>query len=394
MTKKIFLPVLSILFLLTALWGKTDRFPGFDQSGDELDRFIIERLEEADKPGLSAVVVRDGDIILERSYGYANLEKKTPVTPGTLFTLGSLSKTIVAVAFMQLYEQGLVGLDEDINTYLPFEVRNPYFKDKAITARMLLTHTSSIGSNWPGVLYPLLQEGDRSITMEDFVEGFFKPRGRYYYKMNFVKSEPGTAFNYSNPAVTLLAYIVAQVSGQNFDDYCIEHIFGPLGMDETSFFSEKLDAEKIVLNYKKNMGSNYKDVGHYYSPFYPAAWLITSAPQLASFLAMAANGGEINGARILKEETVEIMMTVQEHVAPKNWDKMLLIWQKRFRGGRELIGFTGGIRGVSTMMFYDVETKTAVILLMNGEWKKFFDYDRLNETPIREILFRLFEEAR
>ncbi|UCH10821.1 MAG: beta-lactamase family protein, partial [Fidelibacterota bacterium] len=115
-----------------------------------LDSFIIATMDQYHIPGLSACILRDGEIIRTYSYGYANVEEGREVTDSTTFILASVSKTITATAIMQLWEKGLFGLDDNINNYLPPELQiiHPAFPDVPITFRQLLTHTSSIDYDW------------------------------------------------------------------------------------------------------------------------------------------------------------------------------------------------------------------------------------------------------
>ena len=113
-----------------------------------LDSFIVAKMDQYHFPGLSACIVKDDQIIWKNVYGYANIEENRLVTDSTLFFLASVSKPVTGTAIMQLWEQGLFNLDDDINNYLPFQVRNPSHPNDPITFQMLLTHTSSIYDNW------------------------------------------------------------------------------------------------------------------------------------------------------------------------------------------------------------------------------------------------------
>jgi CubicO group peptidase (beta-lactamase class C family) len=105
----------------------------------------IERTREAyHVPGVAVAIVRHGELLRARGYGWADLERRVPMTADTLLNVGSVSKTVTAIAVMQLWERGALRLDDDVNDYLPFAVRNPRHPDVPITARQLLAHRSSI----------------------------------------------------------------------------------------------------------------------------------------------------------------------------------------------------------------------------------------------------------
>ena len=111
---------------------------------EQLDEAIEQQMRAAKIPGAAVAVVKDGEIVFAKGYGYADPVTMQPVTPDTLFTIASVSKTVTGTALMELYEQGQFDLDEDINRYLPFSVGNAMYPEDKVTFRMLLTHTSSI----------------------------------------------------------------------------------------------------------------------------------------------------------------------------------------------------------------------------------------------------------
>ena len=125
-----------------------------------LDQFILAGMKEAKVPGLAALTIKEGKIFWAGYYGWANIEDKQPVTKDTLFQLASISKTVTACMIMQQVEQGNLKLDADINTLLPFKVRNPKHADKPITLLQLLTHTSGIRDNWNVLEDTWVKNGD------------------------------------------------------------------------------------------------------------------------------------------------------------------------------------------------------------------------------------------
>ena len=108
-----------------------------------LDSAITHKMETLHLAGVSACIIKAGEVKWIGNYGYANIEQQIPVDTTTLFYMASVSKTVVATALMQLWEMGLFDLDDDVNDYLPFDFHNPYHPSYPITFRMLCTHTSS-----------------------------------------------------------------------------------------------------------------------------------------------------------------------------------------------------------------------------------------------------------
>jgi len=333
-----------------------------------LDSVVSEISEQYHIPGLAACVVKDGRVAWKMNEGYANVDEEVAVTDATIFMLASISKTFVGIAVMQLWEQGLVGLDDDVNDYLPFEVVNPYFTAIPITPRMLLAHTSSIAYNASIWLQRITWGADSPIELGQFLQDYLSVEGPLYHHMNFNVHVPGQGAEYSNIAYALAGYLVEVISGQSFENYCQEAIFGPLGMDATSWFLAGLDPDQVAMP-TQYVDGGFVPYGQYGFPVYPAGQLRTSSLQLARHLIAFMQLGQIDAIRILQESTVQLMTTIQFPDAPQvfpgyDWG---LGWFRIPFGPEWLWGHTGGIFGVSTFMFYNPDGDYGVIALTNTD---------------------------
>ena len=343
-----------------------------DTSPAGLDSFILTRMEAAHVPGLAACVVYKGHIVWAKGYGWANIEEGRRVTPDTDFMLASVSKTFVATAAMQQVEAGHLDLFADVNTYLPFSVRNPAHPNDPITLFQLLTHTSSIQDYR---LWEYTYGSDSEIALRDYCAGYLLPGGAYYNERDYYSYAPGARCAYSNMGASLAALVVEEATETPFDSYCDDHIFAPLGMNQTSWKLAGLDPRTLAMPYRYGTGL-YVPYGHYGYPDYPDGQLRTSVSQLGRFLALCMNGGSYRGVRLLEEATVTQMLTPQ--IGPLD-PTQGLIWY--WEG--DLIGHSGGDKGVTTHMFYDPATGAGVILLAN----------RLVGSALLIIRSRLLEEA-
>jgi len=211
--------------------------------------------DKDDTPGAAISIIQDGDIIYKKGYGMANLEYDIPISPSTIFHIASVSKQFTAFAILLLANEGKLSLDDDIRNYLP-EV--PDF-GKTITIRHLVHHISGLRDQW-NLIAMAGGRLDDVITKEHIMKLVERQK-----ELNF---EPGEEFLYCNTGFTLLAEIVARISGQTFTDFTEDHIFNPLNMQNTLFYD---DHEKIVKNraysyfsdkngYKKSVLS-YANVG-------------------------------------------------------------------------------------------------------------------------------------
>lgn len=388
--------------------GLSDQYPlyspGITTRGD-LEEFIQTEMQLKNIPGLSASITKEGNVIWRGTFGWADLESlpKQPVVEDTLFMLASVSKTVTATAIMQLWEEGLFDLDDPINLYLPFfSVAHPDFPFMDITFRMLFTHTSGIDDNWD--LMPIYQ-GDSPYPLGTYLREYLTPGGSLYDPdLNFCSWKPGTDYEYSNIGIALVGYLVETISKMEFDEYCQQNIFQPLGMNESSFFLANLDPNHIAMPYSWN-GSSYVPYGQYGRSHYPAGQLRTSMPQLTKFLLtfmacmkpqrppyqVIGSGGPASGlpgdpltpfsspgfapwdgppnlSGLLEGKTVELMLTPQ---VPKINSSIGLIWNRASApGGVSLWGHIGGFYGVRTSMRYGLENEIGLVLLTNGEGDK------------------------
>lgn len=186
-----------------------------------LDGFMPQALATGDIAGAVVVVVKDGAVLSERGYGYADIASRRRVDPrSTLFRPGSVSKLVVWTAVMQQVEQGRIDLDRDVNTYLDFTI--PARDGQPVTMRQIMTHTAGFEEAMKDIIFT---DPAHNFTLEAYLK-------RWTPKRIF---DAGTTPAYSNWATALAAYIVQRRSGMPFDDYVEQRIFAPLGMRTASF---------------------------------------------------------------------------------------------------------------------------------------------------------------
>jgi CubicO group peptidase (beta-lactamase class C family) len=376
---------------------------------DDLDGFIRARLEEDHAPGFAACIVKGDQLLWSGGYGFANIEARIPMTPETLQNIGSISKTVTATAIMQLWQAEELALDDDVSNYLPFVIRNPRFPETPITCRQLLTHRSSI-TDGPayGASYAC---GDPAVSLADWISGYFMPGGPYYSAdENFHQWEPGTADPpprpraYSNVGYGLLGYLVETISGMPFSAYCHDEIFVPLGMPETAWYLADLDISKHAVPYsflpedfetpdEPEFDSMLPAPGltpadlqpgtlapHCLYSFYnyPDGLVRTSVLELSRFLRAYILGGELEGGRILRRETVETMLSFEHYGRGLCWSP------REMDNGDFLWGHGGGDPGISTYMGFRPADGVGVIV--------FYNFSSPGEGA-NEIFARLLQEA-
>lgn len=256
-----------------------------------LDGFMPYAIARGDIPGGVVVVVKDGQVLTERGYGYANVAKKIKVDPKTtLFRPGSISKLFTWTALMQQVEQGKVDLNADVNKYIDFKI--PPFEGKPITPLNLMTHTPGFEE----AVKNLITNGPTEIPFDTVLKKWVP--ARIY--------APGTTPAYSNYGASLAGYIVQRTSGEPFDAYLENHIFKPLGM-EHSTFRQPLPADlKPLMSEGYRPGSD-KPFGFEFVNAAPAGAMSTTGDDMAKFMIAHLQNGQYNGAQILKPETAQLM---------------------------------------------------------------------------------------
>ena len=219
MTHRVTLP-LVILFgawASSALSADTDAKAVRPDKGIEeiADSLVPEMLRERKIPGAAVAVLSQDKLIFAKGYGYEDLEKRTPVTNGTVFQLASSTKPFTAAVMMRLVEEGKVSLDEPLKQYLAWLPKQYH----GVTIRQLLTHTS-------GVRHDLRRENIDEFSIDEF---------RRRLEASEAEFAPGTKWQYSNTGYILLALAAEEVTGKSFGTLLREQIFKPLGMSSADY---------------------------------------------------------------------------------------------------------------------------------------------------------------
>jgi len=322
---------------------------------NNIESEILKEMEMEQIPSIVACVVKDDKIVWEGTYGFQDAAYSKLATNQTIYTLMSISKLFIVVSVMQLWEEGLIDLDEDINQYLPFDVRNPNFPDKKITPFMLLTHRSGLA--WPestdGIpgFYDFFPHEDVPL-IGDWLPEYILPGDEQYRTKVWKNFAPGEMELYSNIATSLMALIVEQISGMDYRDYCRENILIPLEMNSTAFKLEPLNEEFLATPFYDN---NYP-MQQYTYRHYPAGNLKTNLDDFSHFIIAFLNEGVYKGKRILKKSSVERMMEVQNQGTG-----MALIWSNHAGS----MGHIGGGTGFSTLVEWQLDGNKGFFIFSN-----------------------------
>lgn len=290
-----------------------------------VDGIMAAELKAGKIAGASFVFVKDGNILLAKGYGYADVEKRKPVVAAeTLFRPGSVSKLFVWTAVMQLFEQGRLDLDTNVNTYLKkFQVPGTF--PEPVTISHLMAHTAGFEEvlNDMGARAP-----EDLIPLEDYLAAYM-PKRIY---------PPGEIAAYSNYGTALAGYIVELVSETPFEAYVEDHIFRPLGMT-MSTFREPLPAhlERFMsTGYSIEDGVPKAEDFELINGMYPSGSMSTTAVDMARFMIAHLQDGRFGEARILQEETARRMHARIFSHAPGLDGNAHGFWEKTLNGIRML----------------------------------------------------------
>lgn len=336
----------------------------------DVDAAIEEEMDALGIPSVVACIVDKSGILWTGTYGHANREYNIPATEETIYPLESITKVFISLTVFQLWEQGLIELDADVNDYLPYSVRNPYYPDTPITVAMLLNHCSGLA--WPKDEEPIPDFNHFYIDEEptpvgEWVPEYILPAGSQYRDIVWKDFPPGSTFLYSNIGASLVAVIVEEISGMDFREYCREQIFEPLGMTSTTFYLSELDYEKIATPYsRENSPMWYFSMRHY-----PAGFLNSNLVDFARFVQAILQRGELDGVRILERETFNTMLEVQnlQTGAANLWDT--------YTG--DAFGHIGGGIGFATVVEWQPEHGYAFFILTNRENSDVYHKGRIYE---------------
>lgn len=261
-----------------------------------VDGILNVQLKNKHIAGATLVIVADGEVLLAKGYGYADVEERKPVDPErTMFRIGSVSKLLTWTAVMQLVEQGKLDLDTDVNDYLT-DLQVPVVADyEPIALKHLMTHTPGFDDHVIGLF---ARSADKMRPLEELLADEMPNRVR----------QPGDLASYSNHGAALAGYIVQEVSGMPWADYIEQHILEPLEMRYTTVRQppEEELPEELSKGYKR-AGGRFEQQGFEYVPVAPAGAVSASAVDMAKFMIAHLNDGRYGSAQILKEETARRM---------------------------------------------------------------------------------------
>jgi CubicO group peptidase (beta-lactamase class C family) len=330
---------------------------------------IQSMMQENKIVGLSVAVVKKNRIIYTHSFGYKDLETKTPLTDDCIFRIASISKSFSATSIMQLVEAGKVSLDDDMSQLAGFTVRNPAYPETVITLRMVLSHRSSIN------------DSQGYFTLDAINPSKNKDWAKCYNAY-----APGTDYQYCNLNYNMVGTIIEKLSGERFDVYVRKHILQPMGL-YGGYCVDSLDRNRFASLYEYNGDSaRFIPSPEAYNPrreqlasyvmgystpiFSPTGGMKISAHDLAEYMIMHMKLGKNKGKRIISKKHA---LEMQSKLSEKEGYGMAIMNKDNIIAGKTMRGHTGVAYGLYSAMFWQPSEKFGFVVISNGCDPKYID---------------------
>jgi CubicO group peptidase (beta-lactamase class C family) len=335
-----------------------------------LDGFLPFAIRSGDIAGGVVVVVKDGEVLAQKGYGYADVATQKPVDPErTLFRAGSVAKLVTHTAVMQLVEQGKLDLDADIAKYLDFPIPEGF--GKPVTLHNLMTHTGGFEELVRGLM---ASDPKMHMSLETYVKATHPTR----------IFPPGEVPSYCNYCVTLEGYIVQRVSGEDFDDYLDKHIFAPLGMSNSTF------RQPLPKQFEEQMSKGYSVASqppHYFELVgpAPAGSLSTTGADMARFMIAEMKAYSGADSTLLGKETAQLMQTRMFRPVPPSVG-MAVGFFERDRNGHRVREHGGDTQWFHSKLAMFMDDNVGIFMSFNSTGKEGA------VGKVREALFAQFAD--
>jgi len=313
--------------------------------------------------GGAVLVARHGELVYERYYGLADIERRKPVTQDTYFRAASVTKFVSGIGVMILVESDLLELDADIGDTLGMPVRNPRFRNRPVTLRQLMTHTAGVYDHHG---FTKANSTLRSLLVRN-------PRN------NFTDFRPGSTYAYSNFGAGIVGALMEAAAGQSVNAFMTGQVFMPMNIEAAYSASLLSSPEDVVSTYRgERVTRPAKDAlkERYDDTCNPDAHIRTTIGRLwirprdlLKLVCLVGEGGELHGVRLLKPETVAQMIEPQSGVGSVAGDTPYGLFTIRLEGvlsGVTLYGHQGNTAGFVCNAYFDPETGYAFVLMTNG----------------------------
>ena len=318
-----------------------------------LDSFFKDQMEKLRIPGASFVFVKDGAVFFKKGYGFADLERRQPVSPDTtIFRIGSISKAFTADAVVQLADRRQLDLEADVNKYLK-HLKVPDTFAEPVTAATLISHTAGFDEIRPGTQSP---DKDHVLSLADFL----RPRLVRLWR-------PGQIPMYSTYGITVAGLVIEDVSGLPFEEYLKRNVWSPLGMSRTSItVPDSLRSDVAIgYEYKKETDTYEPQKWEWYHTT-PASSMNSTASDMAKWIIAHLQNGKYGEVRLMSEKAAR--ETLRSHATghPKIHGFTYGFHEEAY-GTLRLVEHGGNMAGFSSLVVLIPERNAGFFVVAHGE---------------------------
>lgn len=328
---------------------------------DRADELVGDVLAEMPTPGLAIGIVHGGELVYGRGFGKADIATGRDVDLDTVFRIGSISKTFVAIALLQLRDQGLLELDDPVERHLSDWRIEPAPGSEPITIRRLLTHISGIGEIravsdlWKRGGQLAWNSSKRPLPdLPTFYEGGFR-----------AEVPVGQKWAYANHAFGTLGHLIEVVSSQPFAQYMIENLFAPLGMDSSDFLRSERVRDRLAEGYKPAGRRGLKPVKYRDIVIPGAGSIFSTVNDMGRYLSAVLNSGANEHGRILKEDSFAELLEPQWRLDERLSFEQGLSFMLDRMGDHRVVHHGGGWAGFISFLIAAPEQGVGVVAFAN-----------------------------
>ena len=371
--------LLCLIMALLFIWGAACA----EETAASLDEWAAARFRERNIVGGAVVIMKDEKVLYSYDYGYKKASRREEVTLDTCFHAASVTKMVSAVGLMQLLEDYDISLDTPVKDIVDIPLVNPAFPDADITIRQVLSHTSSFVQNH------YLTPDWAKIGKHN---GYFT-----------TENAPGTAYEYANMNGGLIGAMIEAISGKSVNDYMQRHVFIPLKINAAYHAALLPDPTDVADKLQKN-GKTFRTAENEFETFrdydnscFPALHtnitsgsLYISVNDLVRIVQLLQNGGELDGVRILTEDSVQLMMMPQyliegSSVTGESPYGLCITTVDDLPGGT-WYGHQGMWQGLTSNAYFQPDTGLCIAIIANG-------YDANKKSGVATIARAFMEKA-
>ncbi len=331
-------------------------------SDKKLDAMIVQGIKDWKVPGLAAIVVKDGEVVFQKTYGVKNLETKEPVDENTLFNMASTTKAVVAIAMGMLVDDGKLDWDDKVTDYVPYFKLSDSYSTEDARVKDLLTHNLGIGN--ADALWTL-----DSLSTKETIQRFQFAKKTYPLR---------GGFTYQNIMYAVAGEVIAAASGKPWNEFVQERIFDPLEMNRTQAIAKNIfKVGNYVTPYLNDPEDGIVKVEYGFSDqIGPAGMICSTAHDVSNYLTFLTNGGVFKSDTLVRPKTFKKLFEPHSFLGSTgtyptndltkpNWNTYGLGWFQQDYKGHKLDFHTGSLFGLVAIAGIMHDQDVAVYVFAN-----------------------------